>query len=149
MTVQDARTSGRSSLESALSELFGAERRLRCREQQADHELTTAQLRALGALDKADAVTAGQLAKAARLNPGSVTAMVDNLEERGIVQRNADARDRRVSMISLTEVGRAVVARRRALWDSLWQENLGGLSDNQLRDAARAMHGLAAMLDAL
>lgn len=149
MTVRQTTVNSRSALEAALSELFGAERRLRCREQQADHELTTAQLRALAALDKSDAVTAGQLAKAARLNPGSVTAMVDNLEERGIVQRSADERDRRVSMISLTDAGRAVVARRKALWDSLWHEHLGGLSDEELLDAVRAMHGIAAMLDAL
>ena len=71
----------------ALGELFGAERRLRGREQQQPRDLTNSQLRALFALGKSAEVTAGELAKSADLNPASVTAMLDQLEANGIVER--------------------------------------------------------------
>ena len=64
----------------SMGELFGAERRLRGREQQQPRDLTHSQLRALIVLDKAVEVTAGELAKSADLNPASVTAMLDQLE---------------------------------------------------------------------
>ena len=75
----------------AMGELFGAERRLRGREQQQGRDLTHSQLRALIVLGKADEVTAGDLAKSADLNPASVTAMLDHLESSGIVERRRSA----------------------------------------------------------
>ena len=86
-----------------LGELFGAERRLRGREQQQQRDLTNSQLRALFSLGKADEVTAGELAKSADLNPASVTAMLDQLESNGIVERRRGAEDRRMCMVSLTD----------------------------------------------
>ena len=76
----------------AMGELFGAERRLRGREHQQPRDLTHSQLRALIVLDKADEVTAGELAKSADLNPASVTAMLDQLEANGIVARTRRCR---------------------------------------------------------
>ncbi len=49
---------------------------------------------------------AGQLAKAADLTPASVTAMLDGLEQRGMVQRRRSEQDRRVVFVSLTPAGR-------------------------------------------
>ena len=74
-----------------MGELFGAERRLRGREQQQGRGLTHSQLRALIVLGKTDEVTAGDLAKSADLNPASVTAMLDHLESSGIVERRRSA----------------------------------------------------------
>ena len=71
----------------AMGELFGAERRLRGRDQQKGGDLTHSQMRALIVLGGSDEVTAGELAKSADLNPASVTAMLDQLELNGIVQR--------------------------------------------------------------
>ena len=43
------------------------------------------------------------------LNPGSVSVAVDRLYKRGLVSRVEDAQDRRVRIVSLTEVGRALI----------------------------------------
>src|ERR1700678_198944 len=83
----------------AMGELFGAERRLRGREQQQPRDLTHSQLRALVVLERSVEVTAGELAKSADLNPASVTAMLDQLEANGIVQRRRGAQDRRMCMV--------------------------------------------------
>ncbi len=95
-------------LRMAMGELFGAERRLRGREQQQPRGLTYSQLRALFVLDKSPEVTAGDLAKSADLNPASVTAMLDQLEANGIVERRRDREDRRVRIVSLTDEGRGI-----------------------------------------
>ena len=56
--------------------------------------------------------TAGvtDLARAAQLNPGAMTRLLDKLEARGYVTRETDPADRRALHIHLTEAG-AVIAR--------------------------------------
>jgi MarR family transcriptional regulator, organic hydroperoxide resistance regulator len=129
----------------ALGELFGAERRLRGREQ--GRGLTLSQMRALIVLEEEDEVTAGDLAKGADLNPASVTAMLDQLEANGIVVRRRSAHDRRVCMVSLTEQGRAAVGEQRVRWQVLWEERLGDLSEQQLLAALEVMRTITQMLD--
>ncbi|MFZ0385378.1 MAG: MarR family transcriptional regulator, partial [Solirubrobacteraceae bacterium] len=71
-------------LRDAIAQMFAAERRLRSRES-APGELTHAHIRSLHALADGP-LTAGQLARSAELNPASVTAMLDHLEDAGIVE---------------------------------------------------------------
>jgi DNA-binding MarR family transcriptional regulator len=133
----------------AMGELFGAERRLRGREQQQPRDLTTSQLRALFVLGKSVEVTAGELAKSADLNPASVTAMLDQLEANGIVERRRAAHDRRVCMVSLTERGRSVLAGEQVRWQELWEADLGDLSEPELQAALGVMRRMIALLDRL
>jgi DNA-binding MarR family transcriptional regulator len=130
-----------------LGELFGAERRLRGREQ--GRELTLSQMRALVVLEQEDEVTAGDLAKSADLNPASVTAMLDQLESNGTVTRRRSAHDRRVCMVSLTEKGRAAVGDQRVRWHALWEEHLRDLSEQQLLTALQVMRTITQLLDDL
>ena len=118
-------------LQAATVALMGAERRLRARDQQGRH-LTSSQLRALFALDGKDAVPAGQLARAADLNPATITAMLDSLARNGIIERHPDPDDRRVILVSLTEAGQDLMAERRERWFALWHEHLGDLSPEEL-----------------
>ena len=48
------------------------------------------------------------LARAADLNPGAMTRLLDKLEARGLLQRVADPNDRRALHIHLTEAGIAM-----------------------------------------
>jgi MarR family transcriptional regulator, organic hydroperoxide resistance regulator len=129
LTVRTA-TLTPDKLQAATVALMGAERRLRARDQQG-HQLTSSQLRALFALDGKDAVPAGQLARAADLNPATITAMLDSLARNGIVERQADPDDRRVILVSLTEAGQELMAERRERWFALWHEQLGDLSPKE------------------
>jgi MarR family transcriptional regulator, organic hydroperoxide resistance regulator len=131
----------------AMGELFGAERRLRGRDQQRSRQLTNSQLRALFVLGKSVEVTAGVLAKSADLNPASVTAMLDQLEANGIVARRRVAHDRRVCMISLTDKGRSIVDSERLRWQALWEASLGDLSEPELSAALEVMRRMIALLD--
>jgi MarR family transcriptional regulator, organic hydroperoxide resistance regulator len=130
-----------------LGELFGAERRLRGREQGRGRELTLSQIRALVVLEQEEEATAGDLAKSAGLNPASVTAMLDQLESNGIVIRRRSTDDRRVCMVSLTEAGRAVVGDERVRWQELWEEHLKDLSEPQLLAAVEVMRTITQLLE--
>ncbi len=131
----------------AMGELFGAERRLRGRDQQRSRDLTNSQLRALFVLGKSAEVTAGELAKSADLNPASVTAMLDQLEANGIVARRRAAHDRRVCLISLTDKGRSIVDSERRRWQALWEASFGDLSEPELSLALQVMRRMIALLD--
>ena len=133
----------------AMGELFGAERRLRGREQQQPRDLTSSQLRALFVLGKSAEVTAGDLAKSADLNPASVTAMLDQLELNGIVERRRPSHDRRVCLVSLTDKGRSIVEDERARWQAFGKQGLGDLSEQELSAALHAMRRMIALLDDL
>jgi DNA-binding MarR family transcriptional regulator len=57
------------------------------------------------------------LAERLAADPPYVTLMVDDLEERGLVQRTPHPEDRRAKLVELTEAGRAAAARADAILD--------------------------------
>jgi DNA-binding MarR family transcriptional regulator len=132
----------------ALSRLLGAERRLRSREH-APGELTHAHIRSRHTLAEQGEMTAGQLAKSADLNPASVTAMLDLLEQSGIVARSRSTTDRRVTNVALTPEGREVLAEKSARWQERWREALGRFSDEELTAAANVTSVIGELFDSL
>ena len=150
MSVPDRAPTERESLDAlrdAFAQLFAAERRLRSRES-APGELTHAHIPTQHALSDGP-MTAGQLARSAELNPASVTAMLDHLEEAGIVERTRSTTDRRVCNVSLTDHGRQLLAGKTARWRALWAERLGGYSEAELAAAGRIARDVAGMLDSI
>jgi DNA-binding MarR family transcriptional regulator len=133
----------------ALSQMFGAERRLRGRDHNRPGELTYGQLRSLAALGREREMTAGQLAKSADLTPATVTAMLDHLEDANIVQRHRSTEDRRVCNVSLTPEGWDLLERKLADWQSVWEDRLSGFTDRELEAAARIIHQVTDMYDAV
>ncbi|HEY3505992.1 MAG TPA: MarR family transcriptional regulator [Actinocatenispora sp.] len=64
-------------------------------------------------------MTPGELAESMAAVPQSITRILAGLEERGFVARRTDPRDRRQSLVSLTDAGRTVLAedgRARRTW---------------------------------
>jgi DNA-binding MarR family transcriptional regulator len=148
-TTTDADREVLNEVRVAMGELFGAERRLRAREQQEERDLTQSQFRALFILQRAEEVTAGELAKSADLNPASVTAMLDHLASKGIIERRRSTSDRRVCMVSLSPTGRALVEEKRAGWQVLWEEKFGAFSDGELGGALQVIRTMIEVLDTL
>jgi DNA-binding MarR family transcriptional regulator len=133
----------------AFGELLGAERRLRGRDQHREDKLTFAQVRALFILADREEATAGQLARAAELNPASVTGMLDHLEREGIVTRRRSERDRRSVLVALTETGREMLDAKRERWRSIWNDHLHTFPPEDLAAAGRVLRRISAMLDEL
>jgi DNA-binding MarR family transcriptional regulator len=136
-------------LRHTLSQMFGAERRLRGREHSRPGELTYAQLRSIAALGREREMTAGQLAKSADLNPASVTAMLDHLEAANIVQRHRSTEDRRVCNVSLTDEGWQLLERKLNGWQALWESRLSQYTDTEIEAATRVMQEITDILDSL
>ncbi len=139
------------AVRAAFVELLGADRRLRGRDRCVkEGELTHAQIRALFRIGaEGGEATAGELAKQADLSPASMTAMLDHLEEAGVVTRRRSAQDRRVVVVALTEHGQQLVAEKRAAWDAYMRKMLDEFSEGDLEAACRVMRRLAGMLDEL
>jgi DNA-binding MarR family transcriptional regulator len=69
----------------------------------ADWDVSVAQVRALYALR--EPLSMRELAERLYLDPSNLTALVDRLEELGLVERKADTDDRRVKRLVITEKG--------------------------------------------
>ncbi len=149
--AQDAETQAREQLADELRRAFGdlmrAERRLRSRDPGRGDGLSYAQVRALLMLNAEEEVSAGQLAKAADLTPASVTAMLDGLEQSGMVQRRRSEQDRRVVFVSLTPAGRELVELKQIRWRACWRGALADFDDRDLTAAADVMRRMARMFD--
>ena len=150
-TAAKGRAATLATMREQFGALLGAERRLRSREQHRKGEgvLTTAHVRALFALGDHEEATAGQIAESARLSPGAVTGMLDELEEAGIVGRVRCQDDRRRVLVHLTEDGSKLLDEKRQGWAKRWEDAMADVSQSDLDAAGDVMRRIAAMLDEL
>jgi DNA-binding MarR family transcriptional regulator len=91
----------------------------RLRRQDDASGLSAPHLSALSVLVFRGPCTLGELAEAEQVKPPSITRIIANLEKDGLVERAADASDRRVVRVAATGRGREVLleGRRRRLED--------------------------------
>ena len=96
----------------------------------AGHDLTFSQFIAIKKLATG---TAGvtDLARAADLNPGAMTRLLDKLEALGCVRREPHAQDRRALQIVLTDEGRALHARLKQRGDEVMDYAMRDLSPDE------------------
>lgn len=116
--------------------------------QRADNaDLTANQLGVLGALGKHDAMTVGELAAHERVKPPSMTRIVSNMEEAGLVVRRPHETDKRQVVVELTESARELIRANRRRRDQWLQTKLKTLTPEEreiLRKAAPVLERLAA-----
>jgi MarR family 2-MHQ and catechol resistance regulon transcriptional repressor len=67
------------------------------------------------------------------LTNGSITAAVDRLEQRGLVQRIAHETDRRLKLVALTEKGTNLISETFETHEALIDRVTAGLSDEEKR----------------
>ncbi|MFI0895692.1 MarR family winged helix-turn-helix transcriptional regulator [Streptomyces sp. NPDC020983] len=79
----------------------------RLRQFRPDGELTLSQTSALVRLDREGPATTSELAAAEGVRPQSMATIVALLHERGLVTREADPRDGRRIVVTVSEAGRA------------------------------------------
>ena len=151
VAAPDRRATALTEVREAFGSLLSAERRLRGRDQHRKDGggLTTAQVRALFALDTHKEATPGQIAELAQLSPGGVTGMLDDLERDGIVRRERSEGDRRRVLVTLTDDGRTLLAKKRRHWSKRWEQRMDEVSEADLEAAASVMRRIGAMLDEL
>jgi DNA-binding MarR family transcriptional regulator len=82
-------------------------------------------------------VTLGELAAAEQVRPPTMTRLVRALEVDGLVERESDARDGRITRVRATAAGRALLAEGRARRVAAFAERLAELAPGEL-EALRA-----------
>jgi MarR family 2-MHQ and catechol resistance regulon transcriptional repressor len=75
----------------------------------ADAGLTVSQFGVLEALYHLGPLSQGELAKKILKSSGNITMVIDNLEKRGLVNRERNQEDRRVYVVRLTVEGRRLI----------------------------------------
>ncbi len=132
----------------AFRRVFRSLSRLRGRDTHlAGGELSHAQFELLIELHERGELSAGELATAARLSPGTVTQMLDHLADSGHVERVRSQSDRRVVVSRLTPQGRSKIEAKHAAWKGRWEQALEGLEIDELRAATRVLQRLGAMVE--
>jgi MarR family 2-MHQ and catechol resistance regulon transcriptional repressor len=81
-----------------------------------------------------------------RLTSGSITAAVDRLEKKGLVERRNDPGDRRARVVHLTAPGEELISKAFADHEAAMERATAGLSDSERAEAAELLKklGLAA-----
>jgi DNA-binding MarR family transcriptional regulator len=84
-----------------------------------------------------------ELAHAANIDAPAATVAINDLEERGLVVRQADPSNRRTKTVSLTDAGRAMVRKMGAINDPA-PDILATLDDAELKSLQAILEKLVA-----
>jgi DNA-binding MarR family transcriptional regulator len=109
------------------------QRRLR---QQSLGGLSPAQASALASVHRHGNPTLGELAALEQVQPPTMTRIVANLADAGMVTREADTKDRRSARVRLTPAGERALERMRTLKNAFLLRRLAELEDVEQRRAA-------------
>ena len=96
-------------------------------------EVTSAQYLIIATLAQREADSAAQLCKSFSYDAGAMTRMVDRLEAKGLVQRRRSSDDRRLINLELTEAGKALYPKMKALSMGVQNRFLAGFSKADVR----------------
>jgi len=88
----------------------------------------TAQLPVLSALRDGGALSQTELARLAKVEQPTMAQMLTRMERDGVIRRRPDPRDRRSSLVSLTDEARARLPAGRAILEQGNREATAGLS---------------------
>jgi DNA-binding MarR family transcriptional regulator len=120
-------------------------RRLR---QQAEPGITASQLSILATVERHGPMTLSDLAKHERVTPPTITAAMGRLEAVGLVARETDVEDRRISRVSLSREGRRFLESVRSRKNAYLTKRLARLDAEDRATLERATEILERLLEA-
>ena len=85
----------------------------------------------LSALCKAEGMTQTELAECLMIQAATVTNSLRRLERDGIVERNTDLEDKRISRVYLTDKGRELINLVEEKWKKLEEQTFNNLSPEE------------------
>jgi DNA-binding MarR family transcriptional regulator len=94
-------------------------------------------------------VTLGQLARAEQVKPPTMTRIVTGLENDGLVRREGDKRDRRLTRIHATPKGQKVLVAGRARRVELLAREVERLGATELAELGRGAQLLRELIDSM
>jgi DNA-binding MarR family transcriptional regulator len=111
--------------------------------------LSAPRLSALSVVVFGGPVTLGQLAKAEQVKPPTMTRIVTGLEKGGLVRREGDPRDRRLTRIYATRKGERVLQAGRARRVELLAGAVARLDATELAELGRGSQLLMQLIDSM
>lgn len=118
------------------------------RTKEAGFDLTSVQFAALDAIRQSPGIDQAGLAEAVAKDRATIGAVADRLEQKGLVSRKVNVRDKRARKLALTDEGEALVASITPIVELLQKEILPGLDEAEYRMfielAAKAARAAAA-----
>lgn len=113
-----------------------------------DHQITGPQLGCLLALKQHGGLTATRLAHTVFLSPSTVVGIVDRLEEKALVSRIRNTKDRRQVEICLTDAGTRLAGSVPSPLQETLANNLKGLPSLELVSITLALDKLVSLMEA-
>lgn len=101
--------------------------------------LPAPQLSALSVVVFAGPLTLGELARAEQVRPPTITKIVASLEEQGLVRREQDREDKRVSRVRATTIGKKLLHEGRRRRVAALVRDLESLSADELEELQRGL----------
>jgi len=117
----------------------------RLRREDATSGLSAPRLSALSVIVFGGPLTLGELANAEQVRPPTMTRLVSALEDAGLVAREADPKDKRLTRIRATAKGRTLLFQGRARRVAALTEEVRALASGERAELGRAL----AILDAV
>ncbi len=112
--------------------------------------LSTSQFNVLNLLSSCpDGLTQIELSRQLIMHRSNVTGLVDRLEAKGLVRRNARAEDRRAYSVVLTQEGRALLEQILPHYYEVAEEVWKGFNVNQVKELTQGLATLAAQTEKL
>lgn len=111
--------------------------------QLAPYGVTPGQYAVLKCLWDSDGKTAKQLAELLFLDGSTVTGILDRVEQKGLIEKHMDPRDRRAIRVTLTPAGRALEQPLTQAIIEANQKALTGLDSDQSESLKTLLHKLS------
>jgi DNA-binding MarR family transcriptional regulator len=113
----------------------------------AEVDISPSQLAALSTIDRGGPLTIGALSEAEQVRPPTMTRIVAALVDKGLVEREGDQNDRRVSWVLATPHGRQLLKQSRRRGNEYLTRRLGALAPEEVDVLERASEILERLAD--
>lgn len=113
----------------------------------ADADLSFSQWVVLMALRDGIATTCGEVARHLQHDTGATTRLIDQMEERGLIERRRCTEDRRVVRLAITPAGKKMAKSLMPRIVEFWNETLDGFSGEEFDKLVEMLTRLTARLE--
>jgi MarR family transcriptional regulator for hemolysin len=110
------------------------------------HDLTLPQWRVIGQLAMTDRVSQVSLASLCETDPMTISGVVERLEAKGLIQREADPDDSRAKIVFITDKARALVNEMKLLAEDVYAEAFKDISEGDRATTLRVLTEMSANL---
>ncbi|WP_338553507.1 MarR family transcriptional regulator [Paenibacillus sp. KS-LC4] len=114
-----------------------------------DYDLYPGQPPLMFALERGPGRSQNELAQELEIKAATLTVMLNRMEKNGIVRREADLRDQRVSRIFMTDKGEAMLGKLRETLHLLEEQSLQGFGEEEKQMLKGMLHRIGDNLNAM